>query len=186
MRVIFTFFLVVLSQSLYAQDVPTPEKNKRPYFLINGELAKAEKVKADLDFKVKAMGYGGSEAYLTAYENKSKVRFSSKNIPKIIIKLEGDEDVEDYITILRQTSKKRKKDRRRFKQSSRTLMGKSRRTDDAQVSFELEKISANTYQIIFDNPLSPDEYAVVPVTESSEKSILSVGRKQTIFCFGID
>jgi hypothetical protein len=183
-KLIVIIAVMLVSVKAYSQNIPNVEKEKRPYFLVEGELKKFEKVKAQLDIKVKAMGYGGSESFLTAFEKKSLVRYKVGELPKVIIKITGDEDPEDYISIFRQT-KKRKRDRRRFKQGSRSLGGKSRNVLDAEVSFELKKIGENIYEVEFDDDLIPDEYAIVPI-KSTAANPLFAANSQTIYCFGVD
>lgn len=186
MNKILLIFTLLLFSNVYSQEIPNIEKEKRPYFLINGELKKFEKVKAKFDFKVKGLGYGGSETFLTAFEKTSPVRYKADELPRIIIKITGDEDPEDYINIFRQTRKKRKKDRRRFKQSSMALGGKARDVSDSVVSFELNKIGENVYEIEFDNDLTPDEYAIVPIKNMGGNSLNSYNSQQTIYCFGVE
>ncbi len=184
-KITLLLLMLLTSTNVFSQKIPNIEKEKRPYFLVDGELKKFEKVKATLDVKIKAMGYGGSESFLTAFDKKSPVRHNLGEMPKIIIKITGDEDPEDYISIIRQT-KKRKRDRRRFKQSSRSLGGKSRDVSNSEVSFELRKIGKNIYEIEFDEELLPDEYAII-TSKSMSTSLLSTSHSvQTIYCFGID
>ena len=170
----------------FSQDLPEVEKEKRPYFLVEGELINFEKVKAKLDVKVKGLGYGGTDTFLTAFDKNSTVRYNANELPKIIIKITGDEDPEDYINIFRQTTNKRNKDRRRFKQSSMALGGKTRDVSESEVPFELNKISENIYEIEFDEDLTPNEYAIIPIKNIGGNTLASYNSQQIIFCFGID
>ncbi len=185
---------LIISTSTTAQEIPNPEFTMRPYFITDGQLENFEKVKAQIDIKVKGMGYGGSETYLTAFNEESSIKFESNKIPKIIIKIEGDEDPEDYISILKSTKKKKlikfnkkkkKEGRRRFKVASRAMGGKVRDVSNSEITFVIKKIKGNIYEIIIDTELETGEYAIIPIQQSNGNPLLSYNSTQKIYCFGI-
>jgi hypothetical protein len=162
-----------------------PEYSNRPYYLNDNELVSFEKVKAKIDIKVKAMGYGGANTYLTAFGVESSTKFTKGKIPKILIKIEGEDEPEDYISILKSEKRKRKKDRRRFKQASMALGGKARDVSENEIDFELKKVSKNIYELIIDETIDFGEYAIIPASNSNGNSLLSYNSSQKIYCFSI-
>lgn len=162
-----------------------PEYSLRPYYVNNSELISFEKVKAKIDIKVKALGYGGSNTYLTAFGLNSNIRFKKGEIPKILIKIEGDDEPEDYLTILKSEKSKKKTDRRRFKQASMALGGKTRDVSDNEINFSLKKLGNNIYELKIDEDIEFGKYAVIPNIQSNGNSILSYNSTQKIYCFDI-
>jgi len=163
-----------------------PEYASRPYYVEDNELISFEKVKAKIDIKVKALGYGGANTYLTAFGKDSNVKFKKGNIPKIIIKLEGNEEPEDYISILKSEKSKSNKDRRRFKQASMALGGKARDVSENEIIFKLKKIKLSVYELEIDDNIDIGEYAIIPVIQSNGNSLMSYNSTQNIFCFTIE
>ena len=151
-----------------------PEYSNRPYYVNNNELIRFEKVKAKIDYKTKAMGFGGSNTYFTSFGIESSTKFKKGKIPSILIKIEGMEDPEESIIILKSEKTKKNKDRRRFKQASMSLGGKSRDVSDNEISFKLKKVSHNIYKLEIDETIDLGEYAIIP--ESSKY----------IYCFAIN
>lgn len=188
MKHFFTFLIlgIFFHQNLLAQEtIPEPEFSERPYYLINGEFKNLERADATLDVKVKGMGYGGSEHFYTAFGEESPVRFDIDNLPRIFIKLDLEVDPEETIDIVRK-DKKNKRNRRRFKQGSRSLGGKTRDVSENKVVFSTKKIRNGLYEIIFDQGLKAGEYAIMPITKQSV-SVFDAGSSTVkITCFGID
>lgn len=182
----FYFLLFLFTSILNAQEVtiPEPEFLNRPYYLDNGELKGFEKVDGVVDVKIKAMGYGGSDTYYTAFNSESTKRFTIDGFPRVFIKLEPGIDPEEVITILRK-EKKKKKNRRRFKIGSRKLSGKARNTNNNIISFNIKKIRNQVYEIIFDSVLESDEYAFAPMSKTNT-DLLSASTSVKMYCFGID
>src|SRR5579872_6579578 len=92
-------FLLSVAFSIYsclsciAQDTtPEPDFSQKPYYLKDGKLAEFEKADANLERKVKGMGYGGVEFFYSVAGLKSSARFASSSIPKIIVKTEDNSD----------------------------------------------------------------------------------------------
>jgi hypothetical protein len=155
--------------------IPDPEFTDRPYYLKDGALIGLEKVATTFD--VSGMG---SKVYLTAFKPKSEVRFTKDAIPALYIKIEGSVDPSDKVTVSIATVKK---DRRRFVQESTGMTGAAKDISATKVSVSLKKIRDGLYQIIFDKPLAPGEYAFMPQMDMG--SLMS-GGKLTLFCFGVD
>ena len=78
----------------FSQSFPDPEFSSKPYILLeDNTLKNFERADAQMDFKIKAMGYGGSEIYITAFSPTSDVRFSKNAMPKIIVKILTNENL---------------------------------------------------------------------------------------------
>jgi hypothetical protein len=171
--------LLILSLSLSAlaqtTTIPDPEFASRPYYLKDGKLENLEKTSATID--VSGMG---SKVSLTAFKPKSETRFSNGAIPQLYIKIEGGGDPSDKVDVGIATVKK---DRRRFTQESTGFSGAAKDISATKASVSLKKIRDGLYQIIFDKPLAPGEYAFMPALDMGS---MMGGGKLNLYCFGID
>jgi hypothetical protein len=122
----------------------------------------------------------GSKVYLTAFSPKSTIRFNKDAIPALYIKIEGSGDPSDKVDLSIATVKK---DRRRFTQESTGAMGSAKDISTTKISVSLKKIRDGLYQIVFDVPLPPGEYAFTPELDLAS---LMGGGKLNLYCFGID
>ena len=187
---VFTLFSFQINFSQESIVIPEPEFNSRPYYLSNGELISLERADATADIRVKGLGWGGSEFFHMAFGAKSTTRFNNGDFPRIFIKVEGNLDLKELITILKEdTSKKKKKkfrNRRRFKQMSYAMGGRARDVSDNEVPFSVKKIRENLYEIVFDNVLLSGEYAVMPISTENGDILSMAYSKTKISCFGID
>ena len=177
MKNLILLLIVSLFFSAFAQTstIPDPEFPNRPYYIKDSKLENLEKVSTSFD--VSGMG---SKVYLTAFKPKSEVRFTKDGIPALYIKIEGSGDPSDKVTVSIATVKK---DRRRFVQESTGMTGAAKDISATKVSVSLKKIKAGLYQIVFDTPLAPGEYAFMPQMDMGS---LMGGGKLTLFCFGVD
>jgi hypothetical protein len=176
--------LVTLVTVSFSQSFPEPEFSLRPYFLLgDNTLKNFERADAQMDFKIKAMGYGGSEIYITAFSPTSDVRFSKNVMPKIIVKIAFNVDPADLISL---SLGEVKKDRRRFLQSSIALGGKARDVSWNNVPLDFKKIREGIYEIVLPSNIQAGEYAFRPINDGSGNQIGSYTTKVKISCFGID
>lgn len=167
--------VISLHGAAQSPTIPDPEFPNRPYYLKDGKLESLEKVATSFD--VSGMG---AKVYFTAFNSKSTVRFTKEAIPALYIKIEGGGDPSDKVTISIATVKK---DRRRFIQESTGMTGAAKDISATKVSVSLKKVRDGLYQIVFDNPLAPGEYAFMPQMDMGS---LMGGGKLTLFCFGVD
>jgi hypothetical protein len=175
-KTLFLFLLGITLNSLaQSPAVPDPEFPNRPYYLKDGKLESLEKVSTSFD--VSGMG---SKVYLTAFKPKSEIHFTKDAIPALYIKIEGGGDPSDKVTVSIATVKK---DRRRFVQESTGMTGAAKDISATKVNVSLKKVRDGLYQIVFDTPLAPGEYAFMPQMDMG--SLMS-GGKLTLFCFGVD
>jgi hypothetical protein len=99
--------LLISSDTLFAQSIPEPEYSGRPYTLApNNTLNDLERTDAQVDIKVKALGYGGYESYYTAFSAKSEIRLNKNNLPKFIIKIDANTDPSELISMAKAKIKK--------------------------------------------------------------------------------
>ena len=163
-----------------AQSVPDPEFSSQLYILeVDNTLKNLERADAQMDIKIKGMGYGGSEIYYTAFTPKSDVRLSKNALPKLIIKVEGNIDPSELISL---SKAEVKKDRRRFLQFSMALGGKARDVSRSYVKLEFKKNREGIFEVILPSDIQPGEYAFMPINSS----LTSNKTKFKISCFGID
>jgi len=178
---IFALVVLILGFGfiLSAQSFPNPKFSLRPYIVESDSVLKTfERADAHLDIKVKGLGYGGSETYYTAFKPNSDVRFSKNALPKIIIKIDGNIDPSDQISLSKAIVKK---DRRRFLQASMALGGKSRDVSSYYVNLEFKIIRDGIYELILPSDIQTGEYAFMPPVYDGGNYF-----KSKIYCFGID
>lgn len=163
---------------LDVKKLPVPEYTLRPYWLTDkNTLEEVERVDAQIDVKVKGMGYGGAEYFYTAFSPKSLVGFSKNQLPILVFRTEGGVDPLEIISLVKGEVKS---DRRRFIQGSMKMGGKARNVNSAFVDIRVEKLKDNIFQIILPDDIESGEYAFMPTTTSSTNT------KVKIACFRIE
>lgn len=183
-KILLTITSLFIGLILNAQSFPDPEFSSRPYILENGKTLKdLERANAQLEWKIKGMGYGGSESYFTAFTPNSEVRFTKNTLPRLIIKVDGDVDPSEVISLSKGVVKKNK---RKFIQGSMSMTGKARDVSESYIKLEFKKISKGVFEIILPNDLQSGEYAFMPINGSGSNSVTSLNSKVKISCFGID
>ena len=186
-HLIFIALTLTILQTVSGQTIPEPEFSARPYYLTEeGVLKNLERAEATTDVKVKGMGYGGADYFYTAFGLRSSTRFNNNHLPRLFIKIDGDADPSDVLSVLKAEIPKRNKDRRRFKQGGMKLGGKARDVSNNKVHFEINKIRDNIYEIIFPNGLELGEYAFMPLTASNVNILSMSSNSMKISCFGVD
>jgi hypothetical protein len=182
---LFTLILTLFAAlSTVSQSLPDPEFLSRPYVLTDDNVLKnLERADAEIDVKVKGMGYGGTEIFYVAFSPKSDVRFDKNSLPRLIIKLEGSIDPAEIILL---SKGEVKRDRRRFIQGSRALGGKARDVSSSYVEIRFKKIEGGLFEIVLPSDLQPGEYAFTPVGTVSQTPFATSSTKTKISCFGID
>jgi hypothetical protein len=182
---LFVLLSLFFTQIIFAQtsEVADPEFIGKPYYITaSNELQMLEKTDADLGMKLKGMGYGGYELYYTVNPDKSTVRFSSGNLPRIIIKVEEGVDPSDLYTVVGGTIKKKQ---RYFVTTSKKMGGGTRTLDDKEVAIEFKKLKTGVYELIFPKGVPVGEYVFLPRTD--ENSLMSsYGQKVRVHCFAVD
>lgn len=173
---------VSVMKTVNAATVPTPEFALRPYSLLaNNTLADLDRTDAQLDTKIKGMGYGGLEYFFTAFTPASTVRFSKNNIPVLLFKADPGIDPAEILSLAKGEVKK---DRRRFIQGSMKLTGKTRDVGDAYMGLSFIKLKDDLYQIVLPEDIEKGEYAFMPINSSA--SPFTAGSKVRIACFAIE
>ena len=186
-KIIFTIAILIsgFSSSLMAQSFPDPEFSSQPYILeANNSYKKLERADAQIETKMVGMGYyGGFETYFTAFEPESDVRLSMNSLPKIIIKIEGNVDPSEIISL---SEAEVKRDRRRFLQSSRGMRGRAHDISDTYIKLEFKKIRNGIFEVILPSDIQPGEYAFMPINSGGSNTLQTYNSKVKISCFGID
>jgi|GEM_PF-1084108 len=184
------FALAVLffsANTLLAQDVPEPEFNSRLYYLDStSTLVSFERTDAPFETKIKALGFGGGDGYLTLPRPKSKVRFHANSIPKIVIKTSDGEDPADIIKIvpISNISDKGERILKVVQVGYGTVFTGHSKVNHDFLEIAFKKIRPQLYQLVFDN-IQPGEYAVYPneITNDKPKKGISTYK---IYSFGVD
>ena len=166
------FLALTICSTLMSQDIPDPEFSDRPYFLKENGLMSFERTDGTLEAKTSMKGM---ETFYAAFKAKSGVRFQVTSLPKMVIKTEGNADPAELFTVVKGNVTK---DKRSFIQRKTDRKNIAMDIREFQIKTTFKKIRDNVYEIIFDNALTPGEYALLPSTESNLKIKIS--------CFGID
>ncbi|MDZ4810934.1 MAG: hypothetical protein SGI96_22085 [Bacteroidota bacterium] len=181
---LFAFWFSVISIASSAQSFPDPEFSSRPYSLeADTALKNLERADAQVDFKLKGLGYGGSETYFTTFTPKSGIRFLKNTLPKLIIKVDGNIDPSELISL---SKAEVKKDRRKFLQSSIALGGGARDVSNTFLKIQFKKLREGIYEIILPKDIQPGEYGFIPMNTGTGNPLTSFNAKAKITCFGID
>jgi hypothetical protein len=183
MKNILLYILILITACVFGQDtIPTPDFASRPYYLISeNKLENLERAEASIDTKIRGAGYGGYDMYYTAFSATSTIRFKQTTLPRIFIKVDGNSDPSEMVTL---SKGEIKKDRRRFLQGSAKLGGKARDVSGSEVKIEFKKIRDGLFEILLPPSMTTGEYAFMPVGDST--ATLLSGGKPRITCFGID
>jgi hypothetical protein len=180
-QIIFTIAVLISGfiSNLMAQSYPDPDFPLRPYILeADNSLKSLERTDAQIELNLaKSVSLGGTEMYYTTFKTESDVRLSRSSLPKLIIKVEANMDPSELISISKGVVKR---DRRRFLQSSSSLMGKARDVSDSYVKAEFKKVRDGIFEMTLPSDIQPGEYAILPSNGGFGMP------KVKISCFGID
>lgn len=181
------FYLILLGIAFsllsHAQDIPVPSFSKRPFILTEeNELIDFERLVAVVDFKIKGMGYGGSEIYYTVMPGRAMKRYPLTNLPKFVIRTEPNQDPSEVIYLSKAYEVTAKK--RRFLTSKYNMVGQSKGVDFQFIQIDFIKIVQDVYEIVIVDPIGNGEYAFIPF--DTAESSRNMGGKVFISCFGID
>lgn len=157
-----------------------PEFAGRPYLWQNNvALSDLERADAQLDSKLKGLGYGGVRLMYTVFSGRSNVRFNRNHLQKLIIKVaEGIDPSESYTIVKAEV----KKDKRSFLVSSYSMVGRAKDTKDTYIKAEFKRIKDGIYEITLPSDIEEGEYGFLGV--ASEGTLM--GNRVKISCFGID
>jgi len=161
---------------------PDPKFINHIYYYAGDSLSDLEQATARMVNKTKGFGYGGSETGYEIEGEKSSMRISTKNEIRFVVKMgTGMMDPSMMIRLYRLRSAKNKREAVLDSQSG--YYGKSKKTDDSEITYNIQKSGADVFIIIPSSRLSSGEYGFVNMMLSS-----SSGRKMsfTMFSFGVD
>jgi hypothetical protein len=178
---LLSLFLVIVTTSFAqsAQVVPIPEFSGRPYFWKDNKISNLERADAQIDVKLKGLGYGGHDFNYSVFNAKSGVRFSKGQTLKFLIKVDKDVDPSEAFTVSRATVKK---DKRFFVAMSRSMSGKSKDTGNTHVNAVYKKVREGIYEVSLPANIEEGEYAFISVGANATVSMSGL----KISCFGID
>jgi hypothetical protein len=182
-KLLFLMAFFAVQFSTYSQEIPIPDFAKRPFILTEeNELIDFERLVAVVDFKIKGMGYGGSEVYYTVSPSRSLKRYPLSNLPRFIIKTEPNQDPSEVIYLSKAFEVNSK--RRRFLTSKMTMTGKSKEVVSQFIQIDFRKLATDVYEIIIVDPIGNGEFAFIPF--DTAESSKNMGGKVFINCFGVD
>ncbi len=177
--------LFLFLQLTAQQSLPVPEfKNTINHVdTINKTLRNLEKATAEVDIKIKGLGYGGSESFFKVSGKESSIVLESGQAFFVVKLPDADTDPTTYVELYKFESDK---DRRRVKIGSRKLLGKTRNVEIPNVNLSFSKISAGCYLITVAQILKKGNYGFV-IDPASITSGVTLGSKHsaTVFAFDI-
>lgn len=158
--VLFISACMVMTHTMAQSNLPIPEFTNtiNQVDTIQKVLKNLEKKTAEFDLKIKGLGYGGSESYLSVSGNESSVALQSSQAVFIVKLPDTDIDPTSYVILYKFKSDK---DKRRVKIASRKFMGQARNIDIPTVDLSFTKISAGCYLITSSQPLKNGSYGFV-------------------------
>lgn len=169
--------------STYSQETPIPDFAKRPFIVTEeNELIDFERLVAVVDFKIKGMGYGGSEIYYSVTPSRSLKRYPLSNLPRFVIKTEPNQDPSEVIYLSKAFEVNSK--RRRFLTSKMSMTGKSKEVVSQFIQIDFKKLTTDVYEIIIVDLIGNGEFAFIPF--DTDDSARNMGGKVFINCFGVD
>lgn len=182
-KILFLLTFLIVNYSGYSQEIPIPDFAKRPFILTEeNELIDFERLVAVVDFKIKGMGYGGSEVFYTVSPSRSLKRYPLSNLPRFIIKTEPNQDPSEVIYLSKAFEVNSKK--RRFLTSKMTMTGKSKEVVSQFIQIDFKKLTDDVYEIIIVDLIGNGEFAFIPF--DTAESARNMGGKVFINCFGVD
>jgi hypothetical protein len=159
-KLILSLLLIIWSLLAFAQDYPRPEFKNQPMLYADGELSKLEVQTAEIKFKVKGLGYGGTQQEISVAGGKSPV--VAPNEPTFIIWVDEGVDPESIIVLTKTDFNSKNRNIPTLKISAFAAFGARGKSmsDTYHVSFDIEKIEEGVYKITPSGPLEMGmEYA---------------------------
>ena len=126
------------------------------------------------------MGYGGHDMFFTAFPDKSTMVFKQSSLPKLVIKVENNQDPSELVTL---TKAEVTKDRRRFLLESASMTGSAKNVSSAKVALKFRKIREGIYEISLPAGLGTGKYGFMPMGTSA--SLMNASTIK-ISCFDVE
>lgn len=163
----------------FAQSVPAPEFENRPYLLKDNTLTELERKDASFEQKSKAFGYGGAEIHYTVFSPASTTRITTSSLPKFIVKVDQGVDPTESFSVVKAVIKKGK---RSFVAAGFGLGGKAKDVSKSRINVSYNKISDGMYEITLPETIEKGEYGFLPTSFDAMKT----GNSLKVACFGVD
>lgn len=140
--------LILLTATIWAQEIPQPEFNDIPYILnkSNNTLLKPSKESASIK--------GGLKG---AYSLKGTTSATNVATSEVSFVLKTDESMVASALKIYQLTVKKKTRSVVFVTAG---LGSANLTNEGEVSFNVKKLDGNVYQFVLDGPLEVGEYAI--------------------------
>jgi hypothetical protein len=172
--------IIMLKSTLKAQTIPVPDFTGKLYYLVQDSVLKSTEVAdAQVEVKLKKMGYAGSDVGFKVFTPKSEVRFLNTSLPRLIVRVDGNVDPMELYSL---SKAKPDNNARFFLQTSRNVTGQTLDVSSNFVKIEFKKVRDGVFEVVFPPNLQPGEYGFVKIDMGN----LIAANKVKIYCFGID
>lgn len=181
-----TMLIALLMNSGFSQEA---QQSFVPYYLQDGKVQEFERASAKIEARAIGYGgYGGINNYLTVFDSKeSNVRFKKGKMPIFVIVVEEGIDVFELVVVSKADKVKRRKTYRRFVQGGSSYGGGAKDLSKYIAIPELKNVGENRYEMLFDEPFEPGEYAFKPIYHGKQgANVYTNSGSVRIYCFGVD
>lgn len=179
-NLILNLSLLLFGVLIYAQDYPKPDFKNQPMLYSDGNLIPLEKQVAEPKIKIKALGYGGSQAQISVPGGHSPVRVSTS--PTFLIWVDEGIDPESLIVLSKTEFNNKKRSVPMAKYSAFAAYGATGKSMSGKyhVAYEIIKVQEGVYKITVPTKLDSEMEFVFYNAEKTNAQQL------TVYLFGTD
>ena len=165
--------------STAAAHAPNPAFLNQVYYYWSDSLLPCPKTEGQMENKMKAMGFGGSQMGYTMDGGKAALRIKAGDSLRFVVKMVTMGDPSSMLQLLRFESKK---DSRQAVMSTQSRFG-GNKDHKNQVSFDIQRSATDVFILIPSSRLTPGEYGFMNqmMMKQSGTSVM-----YTFYTFGID
>ena len=162
-----------------AAHAPNPAFLNQVYYYWSDSLLACPKTEGQMENKMKAMGFGGSQMGYTMDGSKAALRIKEGDSLRFVVKMVTMGDPSSMLQLLRFESKK---DSRQALMSTQSRFG-GNKDHKNQVSFDVQRSATDVFILIPSSRLTPGEYGFMNqmMMKQSGASVT-----YTFYTFGID
>jgi hypothetical protein len=162
-----------------AAHAPNPAFLNQVYYYWSDSLLACPKTEGQMENKMKAMGFGGSQMGYTMDGSKAALRIKAGDSLRFVVKMVTMGDPSSMLQLLRFESKK---DSRQAVMSTQGRFGGNKNPKN-QVSFDIQRSATDVFILIPSSRLTPGEYGFMNqmMMKQSGTSVT-----YTFYTFGID
>jgi hypothetical protein len=162
-----------------ASKAPDPAFLNQVYYYWSDSLLPCPKTEGQMENKMKAMGFGGSQMSYTMDGSKAALRIKAGDSLRFVVKMVTMGDPSSMLQLLRFESKK---DSRQSMMSSQSRFGGNKNPKN-QVSFDVQRSGTDVFILIPSSRLTPGEYGFMNQMQMKQSGMSAM---YTFYTFGVD